>query len=358
MRWFRMAAGLMTGIAAAGVLAFASAAAQRFDPGALKGEAAGEVLVLGTAHLSGLPASFRPVDLAPLLDRLAAWKPQFITTESLSGAECEYLRRYAPLHPDAAKTYCWDETPARLATGLDMPAATIEMERLLAALPPRATPAQRRRLAAVMLAAGDGTSALVQWLRLPPAERRTGDGLTQPLADRLARVEVRNNEDYLIAAPLAARLGLDRVWPADDHTADDEVGDDPKFGEALNRIWQNPALTARRQADEALSAKLGTPAGTMALYRSYNAPTAGRIVFDSDFGAALKDRGAGEYGRRYVGWWETRNLRMVANIRSVMARRPGARTLAIVGASHKPYFEAYLGMMHDVRVADTMAVLR
>ncbi|WP_416211167.1 hypothetical protein [Nitrospirillum sp. BR 11828] len=49
---------------------------------------------------------------------------------------------------------------------------------------------------------------------------------------------------------------------------------------------------------------------------------------------------------------------MVANIRDVLGQHPGSRLLAIVGASHKGYYEAYLNQMHDVRLADTGAVLR
>ena len=41
-----------------------------------------------------------------------------------------------------------------------------------------------------------------------------------------------------------------------------------------------------------------------------------------------------------------------------MAAQPGARALVIVGASHKGYFEAYLNMMHDIRLVDAEAVLR
>jgi hypothetical protein len=59
-----------------------------------------------------------------------------------------------------------------------------------------------------------------------------------------------------------------------------------------------------------------------------------------------------------VGYWETRNLRMVANIREVLGQRPGTRLLAIVGASHKGYYEAYLNMMHDVQLVDAEEVLR
>jgi len=59
-----------------------------------------------------------------------------------------------------------------------------------------------------------------------------------------------------------------------------------------------------------------------------------------------------------VGYWETRNLRMVANIRDVLGRYPGTRMLAIVGSSHKWYYEAYLDQMHDVRLVDVEPVLR
>ena len=94
------------------------------------------------------------------------------------------------------------------------------------------------------------------------------------------------------------------------------------------------------------------------LYRFYNSKTTARLNFKSDFGAQLLDPSPQHYGRRYVGWWETRTLRMVANIREVAARRPGTRTLAIVGASHKPYYERYLTQMHDLRIASTAPVLR
>jgi len=49
---------------------------------------------------------------------------------------------------------------------------------------------------------------------------------------------------------------------------------------------------------------------------------------------------------------------MVANIRDVLGRYPGTRLLAVVGASHKGYYEAYLHQMHDVRLVDASVVLR
>ncbi|RYD93529.1 MAG: hypothetical protein EOP50_10990, partial [Sphingobacteriales bacterium] len=64
------------------------------------------------------------------------------------------------------------------------------------------------------------------------------------------------------------------------------------------------------------------------------------------------------FGRQYVGYWETRNLRMAGNIRDAMTPRPGSRMLVVVGASHKGYLEAYLHQMHDVRVVDAGVVLK
>lgn len=325
-----------------------------FDPSRLKSPDASPVLVLGTPHLAGWPKDVQP-DLTPLIDRLAAFKPTIIAIESLSGPQCETLRRYRQRYTDTAESYCFDTTAARAATGLDVAQATEAADKLLADWPTSPTAALRRRLAATFLAAGEPSSALVQWLRLPPAERRTGDSLDEALVAALEKQRVRRNEVTLIAAPLAARLGLERVYPVDDHTADFEPPDAKAYGAAVQAAWKNPAAERTRVRYDLLDAGLAKPGGVLALYRALNAPDQPRLVYDGDFGAALM---AGGYARAYAGWWETRNLRMVANIRDALAHRPGARALAIVGASHKGYYEAYLNQMHDVRLVDPVAVLR
>lgn len=43
---------------------------------------------------------------------------------------------------------------------------------------------------------------------------------------------------------------------------------------------------------------------------------------------------------------------------AVVGQSPGSRLLAIVGASHKGYYEAYLNQMHDVKLTDATTVLR
>ncbi|MHB8283642.1 MAG: DUF5694 domain-containing protein [Caulobacteraceae bacterium] len=333
-----------------------------FDPSRLKGPHAGppnEVMVLGTPHLSELPPAFKPDQTQPLLDRLAAWRPQAIGVEALSGIQCEDLRRYPQRYADTVKTYCWDPYPARAATGLDVPSATAEADRLLATWSAAPSSAQRRHLAAVFLAAGEQPSAEVQWLRLSPAERRAGDGLDAILAAHLEALRVKRNEVYLIAASLAAHLGLERLYAVDDHTADTPDPADVKaYGAAISKAWSNPATAERKRADDVLDARLGQPGALLAIYQAYNSPGQGSLVFRSDMGAALEEPSPQRFGRGYVGYWETRNLRMAANIRAVLADQPGERMLVIVGASHRGYLEAYLNEMHDVRLADADSLLR
>ncbi|SDA72656.1 MULTISPECIES: DUF5694 domain-containing protein [unclassified Janthinobacterium] len=346
----------------AGVPAFASSAAP-FDPAAHKLQAGriNEVMVLGTPHLSQLPKLFDPAHLSALNARLLEWKPQAIAIEALSGLQCAYLRSYPQRYAETIKLYCWNPAAAQAATGLDVVAATVQAQRLLAAWPAAPSAAQRRKLASLFLAGGERASALVQWLRLPAGERRAGDGLDENLAGMLNTLLQRRGEDYLIAAVVAAKSGHEQVHAMDDHTADapgeDELAE-KAYGEALMMAWDNPVAAQRKRISDELGAALTTPAAVLEMYRAHNAPAMAEMAFRGDFGAALAEPSPQHFGRKYVAYWETRNLRMASNIRELMMARPGRRVLVVVGASHKAYLEAYLQQMHDVRIVGTDDILR
>lgn len=333
-----------------------------FDPRKHKAEIAGplsQVLVLGSPHLSGLPANFRPELLEPLLDRLAAFKPQVITIEALSGQDCEMLQRHPALYGGAYDNYCRGTAEAQKATGLSVPEALAAIDKTLANWPASPIPSDRRRLASLFLAANDRPSAQVQWLRLAPAERRPGDGLDVELVKILERKGAKLNENYEVASKLAARLGLERVYPTDDHSADAIVANaDEAFGEALGQIRKSEIARTNRSEYERHIAALSDGNAVLDFYRYMNAPTTHQALIAADFGAAARHETPGLYGRQYLAWWETRNLRMIANIRAAFGNRPGARVLAVVGASHKPYFDAYLQMMQDVVLVDAEEVLK
>ncbi len=357
----RLSKFLATIASVAGVSVAAAQTYRPFDTSRLKGPRSGpqnQLLVLGSTHLSGMPATFRPEQLDPVLDKLAAWRPQAIAIEAVSGSQCDFMRRYPDRYKDSVESYCWDPSPAAKATGLDVPAATAAWSRLLATWPAAPSPANRRRLAALFLAGGESACALVQWLRLPDNERHAGEGLDATLVARLERLRTRKDESLLIAAALAARLGLERVYAMDDHTADAPVEDEKGYEAAISKAWDNAATAKRKTMDAALTARLGQPGAMLAMYRAFNQADQAKLTFTSDFGAALEEPSAGRFGRGYVGYWETRNLRMASNIRDMFAVQSGIRGLIVVGASHKPYLERYLDQMHDMTVIDAEAVLR
>jgi hypothetical protein len=337
----------------------APAAKPAIDPRSLRAGMAGpatQVMVLGTDHLSQMPPNYRTAYLAPLLDRLATYRPQIITIEGISGPDCEYLQRYKAVVPGLADDYCWTTDDAHKAIGLDVPQATAAVSRTLAAWPPQPTSADRRHLASLFLAANDRPSAVVQWLRLPPAERRVGDGLDTTLVSLLTKVAASSNENIAIAATLAAQLGLERVYSIDDHSADTITATlGPDYDAALKRFWSFPSAMHDMLFKKERAVHDGD--SLLALYRFLNDPATERAAVSADMGQALKQQTPQLYGRQYIAWWETRNLRMAANIRAAFGNAPGARVLSVVGSTHKPYFETYLGMMSDVSIVDTKMLL-
>jgi hypothetical protein len=314
-----------------------------------------QVLVLGTVHLSNMPKSFNPAALDGVLNRLAAFKPDIITTEDEPGEDCDLAARQPAKY---GADYCGaPNNEAKAATGLDLTAAITEMNMTLKAWPAQPTPAQRRRLAAVFLAANERTSSLVQWLQLPEAERRAGDGLDTALVEQLHKLETRNNESYQLAARLAARLRLQRVYPVDNHTGDRiDVPDIKAYVKPLEAAWAAGGAALKER--EKRQAPLLAAPDLLPLYRYINEPEGLRVLAEANVVEPMRSKSPEGYPQMFVAGWETRNLRMVANIRETFRERSGARVLSIVGASHKPWFDAWLGQMQGVDIVDVEAVLK
>jgi hypothetical protein len=332
-----------------------------FDPRSWKRAHAGpptQVMVLGSVHLSEVMVPVSPEMLSPLLDKLATFRPTIITYEGLSGEQCDTLQRYPTKYPGTFEQYCWGTEEAEKATGLSVPAALAEIDKTLSSWPPAPTAAQRRRLASLFLAANDRPSAQVQWQRVAANERFVGEGIDEALLKILTRTNAKPNETYMVGVALAVRLGLERVYGVDDHTADsieDLAGLD--FEQAIQKVWRDGSNPVAKEMDRRKKA-LATGADMLALYRYVNEPAMQLALINADMAAALKQDTPALYGRQYVAWWETRNLRMVANIRAAFGNHPGARVLNIVGSSHKPYYDAYLNMMHEVKLVDAEGVLK
>jgi hypothetical protein len=336
-----------------------AAAVDLADQAAQQRGARVQLAVLGTAHLRAAPQALaQPAPFEALLARLAAFKPDLVAIESIAGAQCDYLRSYRFVYDDTAQTYCPDPSVARAQLKLDGAAAEREIEATLAA-GKTVLPEQRRRLSALFLAAGEPASACLQWLRLPSTERQPDAVLTPELLAQITKKLSARSEDTLIAIPLAARLGLERIYPVDDHTGDRAAGpiDEKAWQENMARLWKNPSAATRQQLDTQAQDRAVADGDVLGWYGWLNSAQAARLAVAGDFAAAAGDTSPQRTGRAYLAYWETRNLRMAANIREVIGRTHANRAIAIVGAAHKSYYERYLGMSSDIELVAIDALL-
>lgn len=317
-----------------------------------------QVLVLGTSHLSGMKESLPQAHLSLLLDKLTAFSPDIIAIEGLSGISCGILKEYQSVYGDTWKNYCWD--PAYVLEHLNItPAQAVAKSHEFIDLPEnQATPEKRREMAAYFFAAGLTDSATLQWLQLSDAERIAENGVNGKLKKWLDKRVLSSNESVSIAATLGAKLGLRYLHPMDDHTADIVYHNAPEgMWDVLQKLWQSTSeeKTKYRQTEKDL---LGSPQGVLDYYRFLNNQFSQQVTIDADFGSAATLTEKNNIARRYVAWWQSRGLKMAAHVVEATARNPSAKVLVLVGASHKPYFDAYLNQMHDFELVPVNAVLK
>jgi len=337
-----------------------------FDPAAHKRELAlptTKVLVLGTQHLDGAPEGFRTEWLEPVLCRLQAYHPDVILTELMPGTQIFALDTGAAYYGTAAQDYAGPiltlAKQVQATLGLTGPEALVEANKL--AGQGTLAPADRRRLAALFLAAGEPFSALVQWLRLPATEHAARDGLTTETVARLDRYATRRNEIAAISARLAADLGHERIYGIGDHSSDVAQPDDAALKAAIDTDpevrakldFKTPALTPYNHEHQVLS----SPDAVLPVYRASNDPHVGELDADAQSLAMNNSKRVGALGRQRVAAWEAQNLQMLVALREATAAHPGKRVLLVVGSSHKPMLDAYLRLLMDVDVVSAPAIL-
>ncbi|WP_429912723.1 DUF5694 domain-containing protein [Glycocaulis sp.] len=336
-----------------------------FDPRSYQSEVRGElsqVYVLGTPHLAQTEG-FDPASLDALLDHLESFGPDVIAIEALPGQTLYLMSGYDELFGGTAAMFGRAALEASRIAGanleLDMPAAAVALEARLAGWPAEPTEQDRRALAALFAASGDPFSALVQWLRLDPAARVPGEGVDEALIAVFDRVAQSHNENVTIAVALAVRLGLERIYLTDDQTAQlvsRRIMDDLVAG---LEAPENAGIQVRELLADWLMTSDDWRDGEalLAFYRRLNSPQAGHVDADAQWLRFLNRNFPQAAGRARMADWETRNLRMAAHVREASGDAPGGRVLVVTGSAHKPWLDAYLEMMTDVRIVPAVEVL-
>lgn len=318
-----------------------------------------QVLVLGSAHLSTIAKGLRVEYLESLLDSLEKFKPDFIGVEAMPpyligvlAARGGYFREV--LEQFAAQKLKFGQEAQKILD-LDRSQAEEKGAALMKSL--REKPAEvslRSELIMHLLAAYDLESALLQWIYLAEDPQRKNDHPPLPDGIRqfLAGQSSEKNEIVTIGVRLAHRLGLQQIHGIDDHQdKDDFLKIAPRL---IKEIKDHPAyravLSSPFYADSQKRLEQALDKGDLLPYYLYiNSVDYLSEDIKTQWHLFLKTGLASGLDRSRLALWEVRNLNIASHIRRLTALKPGGKILVIIGVSHKPFLDAYLGQMMDIR---------
>ncbi|MDX1661029.1 MAG: DUF5694 domain-containing protein [Gemmatimonadota bacterium] len=324
-----------------------------------------EILVLATPHLRRLEA-LDPGTLGGLLDALERWAPDAIGIEGLPSEDVVAMKRLPGFEPvlerfasraiRAARVASptADPDPGRAARAIDSLTTTL----ITATEAERA--AIRARLVPLLAESHRLHTAALQWSYLKDESPDLADQIPDSLRVLLDDVVASASEESSIGLALARRLGHSRIHPVDDHFDKDAYLEmagalqaEMKETEAYRELVSSGALeasTARlREAHE--------EGDLLPHYLEINAPEAQAEDVDLQWDFFFRTGLASGLDRARVAMWEERNYGIAANVRRMTAQIPGGRALVVIGASHKPFLDAYLACGMDVTVVQLEEVV-
>lgn len=315
-----------------------------------------QVLVLGSQHLRRIDTLDRAT-LERLLDVLEEWRPAAIGVEVLPPRVIAAMQT-RPAYDPALEAFAAEQLAAgelaRDRLGIPWSEAIRAADSLyleLEAAPADRRPAVRRELVPVLLAAYDLDNAALQW----GYAHEHGDSATLPDTLRAlleSRLEAPT-ETAAIGLTLARRLGLARVHPIDDHLETDlflDIAEDLASqleGSEVYRELVGSGALERSENELRLAHESGD---LLPFYRAINAPDALAWNVDLEWRFFFRTGLPSGLDRYRVALWEVRNLAMASHVRRMTAPLPGKRALVIVGASHKPFLDAFLSCGMDLEI--------
>jgi len=322
-----------------------------------------QVLVLGTAHLREAEGCLAPTSLDAVLARLSAWRPDVIAVEALPSTVIEALaQREDGFGTELREGFAQRSLDAGRIAGAALHMTSAEAHRALAQPigAPAASAAERVHLALLLAAGHEYPSAVLHWSYLSDAER-AGAALPDELRTTFEASRTAANEVYRIAVPLARRLGLQRLALVDDFAGEEayaaRIEQFRKEVEASAEVAKVSDAPVYKEQKARLSTACRDPQQMLDFYRWINERAYGKADVAAQWGVWFRTRFPSRLDRARTAGWEARNLAITANIRKESSLFAGKRVLVIYGVAHKPFLDAYLAQMLDVRVVEAASVL-
>jgi hypothetical protein len=322
----------------------------------------GEILILGTRHLSDIKGKYDPSILASLMDRLEQFKPDLIAVEALRGVDIAAMELQPVRHTQALNPYAYTQramggiAQAKLAINWSMAQDAVDAGIVVGDSDDSRTDAILHYLAAY-----DYYSALLTWYRGSAEFKAAFSEKHGPVAEDFVKRLESTNEYYSIALPLAGKLGHSRLYPVDDHfdngAMEAAVLTMPGGWDSMLAIYgdleTHPYLVEGNSRFEA-AAEAGD---VLPYYRWLNLPETGVRDEAFQWDPLMSQDIESRIGSARLAAWEVRNLRMASHLSELMITNPGKRVLFIVGSGHKPILVRLFSGMSWIRVVPAAEVL-
>jgi Family of unknown function (DUF5694) len=319
-----------------------------------------QILVLATPHLQAVPTCLNPTSLDSVLAKLRAWNPQIIAIEALPAATIEAIEQRQDDFAEQLRPFAQRAISAAAAAAPQLALTPAQARKEIAQLleAPTLSPEQHVRLVLLFAIGHEYPSAVLHWTVLTAAERAAA-ALPAELRTMLETSRTTASELYQLAVPLALQLGVRRLEQVDDFFGEEKyLTRSDQFAKEVDAsviASAPPAFYDESQAK--LEASCAEPQSLLKYYQWMNDPAYAKADVSLQWGLWFRTRFPSGLDRaRYAGW-EARNLAIAANIRKESSLVAGKRVLVIYGAAHKPFLDAYLSQLLDVRVVSSPAVL-
>ena len=323
------------------------------------------VMILGTPHLESLGGQFKSSLLDRLLSVLEQFRPDLIGIESIPPSLLEDMERRKDKFGDVIDKFA----KLRLEYGhimqqkFDITRKKAEDIAHSLSQAIRENPEdfeKRAKLVQNLLASYDDISALIQWSYLPESFRLKYKDLPTNILTHMNNQLASPNEIISVGVTLAKRLQLERVKHIDDHHDKDifqEIA--PQLIAELEN--NSEYLSVQKDSfyrDSQQRLQQAVKNGDLLPYYAY-INSLEYVAKDMELQWNLWFRTKLQSGldRSRMALWEVRNLNIASHIRRATVMHPGKRMIVIIGVSHKPFLEAYLNQMADMKIVQLMDFL-
>ncbi len=327
-----------------------------------------EVMILGTPHLKSLQQNISNSLFDSLLIVLKKFSPHQIAVQSLAPNYILFFSKVKDIHVKIIKDEVYKDAELgvlaqkKLKTNYKT-AYSISDSLLSNLLKVKDSDINLYRVKLILNLAASFNfySAALQWSYLPGSIRKKSTEIPKSIVDELNTIINSSDENNIIAIQLAQNLGLQKLLSIDDQQDKDIYS--KIFPELTKQLLEDTLYNRVANSDVYRTIdkifKKGYQNKNLLPYFLYiNSQEYAIKDAEAQWGVFYKLNLKSGLDRTRAALWEVRNLNIASNIRRATSLNPGSRLLVIVDPSHKPFLEAYLSSLGDIKIVQLNSLLQ